>query len=133
MKPILKNAALAALLLTSGALLAQIGRKPTANEAYWNPTRANYENEDHLSIRPAFGFVPDAKTALAIGTTILKRHFPPKDVEEAGPFSAADMGGYWVVYGRLPLGTKRDPAVGGTMIVEVDRESGAILRLIREQ
>lgn len=71
-------------------------------------------------------YVPDVRTAEAIGRAVLSAKFGAAEVDKQSPLTAAQgNGGVWIVQGNAsqPLAT------GGGMAVWIDRHSGCIVNI----
>lgn len=75
--------------------------------------------------RPPQGFVPDAKTAIAIAVAIWTPIYGEKQIESEKPYVAKLDQGKWTVTGSLPKGW----VVGGTAIAVIAKSDGRILRV----
>lgn len=73
---------------------------------------------------PKNGYVPDKETAMAIAYAVAVPVYGKEIIDAEKPLRAELEGGKWTV-----LGTLHGPGVGGTVIVQVDQHSGAILYL----
>ena len=113
------------LLLVIGLLQSQGGR--------WVPTEHWLTQVPHYNQRPKDGYVRDKKTALVIGKAVLAATFSQRLVDKSGPYDAKLFENVWVVYSYFPEGPNGPQAVGGVATVEMDKTSGAILRVSSEQ
>src|SRR5690242_11174484 len=77
------------------------------------------------SFKPKNGFVPDEKTATAVGRAILSAIYGEKEIAREEPLSASLRGGTWYVKGALPANV----AEGGVAEVEISKQTGAVLRV----
>jgi len=72
---------------------------------------------------PKTGFVPDAKTAIAIAEAILVPIYGQKQIASERPFHAVlDKRGVWTVEGTLPSGSD-----GGVAEIKLSRQDSRIL------
>jgi hypothetical protein len=71
---------------------------------------------------PKGGFVPDAKTAIAIAEAVLKPIYGEEQIKSERPFSAHLSQGVWRVEGHLP-----DEDVGGVAEVRIRKSDAAVL------
>jgi hypothetical protein len=80
---------------------------------------------------PNNGFVPDAKTAVAIARAILVPIYGRQTIASEEPLVAARRGDLWIVRGSLHCGA---PAcVGGTAEVKLSAKDGRILHVTHYQ
>jgi hypothetical protein len=77
------------------------------------------------SVKPRDGFVPDARTAVAIGEAVLIPVYGEKQIMSERPFTAALKGDLWTVAGTLNCGTPL--CEGGTAVVKISKTSGQIV------
>lgn len=77
---------------------------------------------------PKNGFVPNAETAIRIAEAVWIPIYGQKLVDGEKPFKAELKGEAWVVKGHMPPGVK-----GGTVIAEIAKLDGRILRVVLEQ
>jgi beta-lactamase class A len=75
--------------------------------------------------RPENGFVPDAKTAIAIALAAWTPIYGKKHIDGKKPFKAALTDGIWSVTGSLPKGW-----VGGAPQALISQDDGRILKII---
>jgi hypothetical protein len=73
--------------------------------------------------KPAAGFVPDEKTAIAIAVAAWLPLFGKKMIDRERPYNAVLKDGIWTVTGTLKN------AAGGTAQAEISRDTGCILRI----
>lgn len=73
---------------------------------------------------PAAGFVPDERTAVAVGEAVLASIYGQKTIDGEKPLVAKLRDSVWTVTGTLPPST-----LGGVAVVEVAKASGCILRV----
>ena len=78
--------------------------------------------------KPQNGYVPDEKTAVAIGVAVLEAITEKEALEKEKPFKARLEKGVWTVYGTLPEGFD-----GGTFEVQISKDDGRVLRHYRSQ
>jgi hypothetical protein len=71
---------------------------------------------------PKSGFVPDAKTAIAVAEAVLKPIYGEEQIKSERPFSAHLKQGVWRVEGHLP-----DEDIGGVAVVQIRKSDAAIL------
>ena len=77
---------------------------------------------------PKNGYVPDEATAVRIAEAVFIPIYGEKQVKSEGPFYARAEGDHWVVTGTLPSSRKPNELLfGGSMTVEINRETGCIL------
>jgi hypothetical protein len=73
------------------------------------------------------GYVPDAATAIKVAQAVLVPIYGEKRVRVERPFTARLEGNTWIVKGTLPHSKNPNYVVlGGTMVAEIDRETGRI-------
>jgi hypothetical protein len=75
--------------------------------------------------KPAAGFVPDEKTAIAIALAAWIPIYGKKQIDSEKPYNAVLKDGIWTVTGSLPKGW-----VGGTAEALISRDDGRILKII---
>jgi hypothetical protein len=82
------------------------------------------------NVKPAAGYVPDAKTAIRIAEAVLIPIYGEKEVQFERPYHAELHGRTWRVYGSLPK-LKPGWAWGGGGVAEavIDRYTGKVLRV----
>jgi hypothetical protein len=73
------------------------------------------------SYRPADGYVPDSKTAVAIATAVLTPIYGKSDIDSESPWHTGLKNSIWTV-----VGTFNGRGNGGEAIVQIDQETGAI-------
>ena len=71
---------------------------------------------------PKNGYVPDAKTAIAIAEAVLSPIYEEKQIQSERPFHAVLKNGVWIVSGSLPEGYE-----GGVAEIRIDKRTGRIL------
>jgi hypothetical protein len=79
-------------------------------------------NADY-SYTPSEGFVPNSKTAVSIGESVLIPIYGIKEVRENEPFSAKLTKGIWVVQGKIL------PRSNSPLRIEISKRTGCILRV----
>ena len=80
------------------------------------------------SICPTNGFIPDESTAVDVAEAILIPIYGRKHVNSERPFTARLEENHWIVRGNLAKPRHPgDIVVGGTMVAEIDKQSGRIL------
>jgi hypothetical protein len=77
------------------------------------------------SYKPAKGFVPDEKTAIAIAEAVLKPVYGDEHIRGEEPFHATLKGDVWTVDGYLPPNM-----AGGVATVQINRIDGRILYMM---
>ena len=77
------------------------------------------------SSHPKAGFVPDAKTAIAVAEAVLIPIYGEKQIVAERPFTATVHGGVWTVRGTPVQSTQN----GGAAEIEISEQSGCILRV----
>jgi hypothetical protein len=76
------------------------------------------------------GFIPDEKTAVAVGVAIMTPIFGRKLLDNEGPFKATLAGDTWTVYGSLPKPRNSQEVVfGGTATIELSKKDGHVLQV----
>ncbi len=86
--------------------------------------------ENHKTVFPAAGVVPDAETAKSIALAVAIPIWGKNTVTSELPLRAGLKGSVWTVIGNPHLhgGEK-----GGELIVQLDRRTGAVLSLLHTQ
>lgn len=74
--------------------------------------------------KPEAGYVPDAKTAIAIAVAVWNPIYGKEKIELEKPFTAALSNGVWTVTGTLSSGM-----VGGVALAEIAKDDCRILRI----
>lgn len=83
---------------------------------------------------PKNGYIPKRENAIRIGREFLKAYFGDKITKQAEPLDAVLIDDTWVVYGYLPLSRLPDVIVrGGTITVQLSKETGQVKRIDEEQ
>ena len=114
--------AYAAVTIVSLALSAgfAIGPRSQAIDE-WDALDRSLRNAK--SVHPNDGFVPDEATAVKVGEAVAIAQYGETTISHERPFRARLRGGIWTVQGTLhPEG-----AYGGTAVIRVRKEDGAIL------
>ena len=70
---------------------------------------------------PANGYVPDAQTAIYIATAVALPIYGKKKIDSEAPLHAGLKDGVWTVIGNPPK------SLGGELIVQLDKKTGAVL------
>jgi hypothetical protein len=81
-------------------------------------------SSDIHNVVPPEGYVPNQRVAIAIADAVLRPIYGDKDVDRQLPLTATLNGTKWTVVGNL-----QNRALGGVALAEIDRSSGAILRV----
>lgn len=81
------------------------------------------------SFHPKEGFVPDKRTATAIAYAVALPLFGKKELDSELPLKADLKDGVWTILGTMQCRT----CAGGTLLVQIDKESGKVLFLIHTQ
>jgi len=81
------------------------------------------------SFVPKNGFVPDKATAVAIAFAVAVPIYGQKQMDAEKPFRAELEHGVWTILGTLNCGS----CMGGTLVMQIDKESGKILFLTHTQ
>lgn len=76
------------------------------------------------SFKPKDGYVPDAKTAIAIAVAVWGPMYGDDEIAAEKPYHARLNGNIWVVEGSLPEGW-----AGGVAVAEIAKDDGRILRV----
>lgn len=72
--------------------------------------------------RPSAGYVPDAKTAVAIAIAVLTPIYGRSDINSEKPWHTGLKGGVWTV-----VGTFHGPGEGGSAVIQMDKKTGKVL------
>jgi hypothetical protein len=76
---------------------------------------------------PKDGYVPDETTAIRVAEAVFVPIYGEKHVRSERPFHATLKDGVWIVKGSLGKAPRPgDVVVGGTMMAEIERETGRI-------
>lgn len=81
------------------------------------------------SFVPKDGFVPDEATAAAIAHAVALPIFGKKQLDSEMPLRAELKDGVWMILGTLHCRS----CMGGTLVMEIDKETGRILFLTHTQ
>ena len=76
------------------------------------------------SFKPEGGYVPDAKTAIAIAVAVWGPIYGDDKIAAEQPYHARLNGNVWVVEGSLPEGWR-----GGVAVAEIAKDDGRVLRV----
>ena len=76
------------------------------------------------NVKPKEGYVPDAKTAIAVAVAVWAPIYGEERIAGEKPYQARLTNGVWVVEGSLPEGW-----LGGVAVAEIARDDGRILRV----
>ena len=76
------------------------------------------------NVKPKEGYVPDAKTAIAVAVAVWAPIYGEERIAGEKPYQARLTKGVWVVDGSLPEGW-----LGGVAVAEISRDDGRILRV----
>jgi hypothetical protein len=84
--------------------------------------------------KPAAGFVPDSKTAIAIAEAVLIPVYGKEQIESERPFTSTLKEGVWTVAGTLHCSDGKGGittlCVGGVAVVKIARHNGRILYMM---
>jgi NTF2 fold immunity protein len=80
------------------------------------------------SYRPNSGYAPDSATAIAIARAVLISVYGKKTIEDEEPLRAELKGNVWTV-----IGTLKGNYVGGTAVLQLRKDTAAILFVIHTQ
>jgi hypothetical protein len=84
--------------------------------------------------KPAAGFVPDSKTAIAIAEAVLIPVYGKEHIESERPFNASLKDGVWTVGGTLRCpdgkGGFTTDCDGGVAVVKIARHNSRILYMM---
>jgi hypothetical protein len=72
--------------------------------------------------RPSAGYVPDAKAAVAIATAVLTPIYEKADIGSEEPWHTGLKGEVWTV-----VGTFHGRGLGGSAVIQLDKETGKVL------
>ena len=89
--------------------------------------------EDRPNVVPANGYIPDERTAIAVGLAVLEPVYGHEILEREKPFHAILINGVWKVEGTLKRPHRGGFALGGTAVIELDQRTGRIIRMIHEK
>lgn len=81
------------------------------------------KHEQHNYV-PENGYVPDESTAIKIAVAVWSPIYGKHQIENSAPYNAELKNGVWVVTGSLP-----ENLVGGVPIVEINKQTGEIIRV----
>jgi hypothetical protein len=81
--------------------------------------------ESRPNVVPANGYIPDEKTAVAVGIAVLEPVYGHEVLESERPFHAHLEDGVWIVEGTLKRGF-----LEGTAVVELEARTGRVVRMI---
>ncbi|MBZ5599118.1 MAG: YbbC/YhhH family protein [Acidobacteriia bacterium] len=81
------------------------------------------------STPPKGGFVPDEKTAIAVGVAVLIPIYRSSQIKREQPFVATLKEDVWTVHGTLPRGHGDEVIAGGVATVTLQESDGKILEV----
>jgi hypothetical protein len=84
----------------------------------------------HKTEFPAAGVVPDAETAKSIALAVAIPIWGKEKVTSELPFRAGLKENVWTIIGDPHL---RDGQVGGELVIQLDRRTGAVLSFLHTQ
>jgi hypothetical protein len=76
---------------------------------------------------PTNGYVPDSQTAISIATAVALPVYGKKTIDSETPLHADLKDNLWTVIGNPPK------TLGGELIVQLDKKTGAVLFLSHTQ
>jgi hypothetical protein len=79
-------------------------------------------SQSRSGYKPQAGFVPDAKTAIAVAEAVLTPIYGEKQIAAERPFSAQLKDGVWTVSGSLPAEN-----VGGVAEIKIHKSDAAVI------
>jgi hypothetical protein len=85
---------------------------------------------DRPNVVPAKGYIPDERTAVAVGLAVLEPVYGHEVLESERPFRAHLENGVWVVEGTLRKTSFGSVQLGGTAVVDLDARTGRVMRMI---
>lgn len=83
-------------------------------------TRRWVENTE--TVRRPGGYVPDAKTAIAVAIAVLTPIYGKADIDSEKPWHTGLKDEVWTV-----VGTFHGPGFGGGAVIQLDKKSGKVL------
>jgi hypothetical protein len=81
------------------------------------------QKEEKHNVIPVKGYVPNEETAIKIAIAVLIPIYGKETIENEKPYVAKLKDNVWHVNGSLKSG------VGGVAVTEIDKKTGAILRV----
>ncbi len=94
----------------------------------WEALDLSLKQKSMKSDVPKSGFVPDERTAVAIGEAVASALYGRDEIAGERPFKARLRGGVWTVKGTLhPTG-----ASGGTAVIQISKKDGRILFAVHQ-
>jgi len=78
------------------------------------------------TVVPKNGYIPDEGTAVAMAYAVAVPIYGKSQMEREKPFRAELEGGVWTVLGTLQGSGPGSGVVGGTLIMQIDQQSGRI-------
>jgi hypothetical protein len=81
--------------------------------------------EPKHGVKPASGFVPDEKTAIAIAVAVWTPIYGEEKIQNEKPYKAILKSGVWQVEGTLPS----EYRLGGVAIAEISKDDARVLRV----
>ena len=90
-----------------------------------NKNLSSMDYSDTKGILPKEGFVPNEKTAFQIAEIVLSQIYGKETIESEKPFSINLENNVWIIEGSLKEGF-----LGGVAYIEIDKQTGQILKVI---
>ena len=81
------------------------------------------------SFVPKNGFVPDKSAAVGIAYAVAVPIYGKKEMDEEEPFRAELKDGVWTILGTMHCVS----CLGGTLVMQIDKESGKIIFVAHTQ
>jgi hypothetical protein len=86
--------------------------------------------ENHKTVFPAAGVIPDAETAKSIGLAVATPIWGKEKVASELPLRAGFKGNVWTVIGNPH---SHGGETGGELIIQLDKRTGAVLSFLHTQ
>jgi len=86
--------------------------------------------ENHKTVFPAAGVIPDAETAKSVAMAVAMPIWGKETVTSELPLRAGLKGNVWTVIGNPHL---HGGEMGGELIIQLDKRTGAVLSFLHTQ
>ncbi|APG61517.1 hypothetical protein LPB140_00175 [Sphingorhabdus lutea] len=84
--------------------------------------------QDH-NYKPKYGYASDVETATQIADAIASKIYGKSNISKQKPFIVTNSEKYWKITGQIPENKSNIAVKGGVVLIIIDKQSGAIIRL----